>query len=445
MLTRQSFLNHSARQNLFGFTFIIFFSALGLLNQAVAEEEVEEKHYEVEIIVFANADDASKEAENWKEQPRLPAIDGSVELVNWFDLLMDDAINQLPFYYQEPDYAVDETFKRYREKLEKNPKYKVLLHRAWHQTVPENSSGIPVYITSKSENMLYQTQQAPEDVTGIDEDQGFERKNAELSLDTEQAELSSESLLLQALEEEQRMIEERIKTEQQALSPLDPIMPFEDNPLIPESKPVPLSPMGPPEHKIYGTFRLSKSRYMHMNLDFIYRDEEMITEFTTYPQVTPLLITPVIVNDQPNVDNVDNFAATDFDSENTFLISPIDSADVVQNDFNIANGSLTPNQFEQQPSAPSPTKNTEISMVPLTEDIMEVELTANQIEKSPEETTEEKLLIPEKPPFIGYRLADSKRVRLSKIYYFDHPRFGIITRVSRYTPPEEIAATDGMP
>ncbi len=40
------------------------------------------------------------------------------------------------------------------------------------------------------------------------------------------------------------------------------------------------------------------------------------------------------------------------------------------------------------------------------------------------------------PPITGFRIKDSKRVRLNQIYYFDHPLFGAIVRVIRYTPPK---------
>ncbi|MDH5229772.1 MAG: peptidoglycan binding protein CsiV [Gammaproteobacteria bacterium] len=36
----------------------------------------------------------------------------------------------------------------------------------------------------------------------------------------------------------------------------------------------------------------------------------------------------------------------------------------------------------------------------------------------------------------GFRLKESRRVRLNKLYYFDHPLFGFITRVTEYIPPE---------
>lgn len=34
-----------------------------------------------------------------------------------------------------------------------------------------------------------------------------------------------------------------------------------------------------------------------------------------------------------------------------------------------------------------------------------------------------------------YRLTQSRRIRSDKLYYFDHPRFGVLARVTPYTPP----------
>jgi hypothetical protein len=37
----------------------------------------------------------------------------------------------------------------------------------------------------------------------------------------------------------------------------------------------------------------------------------------------------------------------------------------------------------------------------------------------------------------AYRLSEKRRVRSSELHYFDHPRFGVIARVTPYVPPEE--------
>ena len=418
-------------------TIVLFFSLLAWNTTVYAEEEIAEKHYEIEIMVFANNNEASREAENWQEQPQLPAINGSVELVNSFDLLWDESIEQLPFYYLEPDFATDQAFERYQEKLKNNPNYKVLLHRIWQQTVPDNSSGIPVYITAKSEQALYQIPKSPELINKTQENQEVGEQSEINTTSSADTDWNDEHLFMQALEEEQRLLEMQLQLEPVPLLPSDPIVPFAENPLIPESKPVPLSPMGPPEHRIYGTFRLSKSRFMHMSLDFVYRDREILSEYTVYPQI--------ISEDQTIVDN---FATMEFNTENTFLIPPLDTLSPSETNIGLANEELSTNKSQQPGLVNDAMENPEISVEPLLDpETEESQIAVNETENQLLENEEaaEKLLVPEKPPFLGYRLTNSKRVRISKVYYFDHPRFGVIVRVSRYTPPEEVAATDGTP
>lgn len=74
----------------------------------------------------------------------------------------------------------------------------------------------------------------------------------------------------------------------------------------------------------------------------------------------------------------------------------------------------------------------------------------NQLEEAPIQTPDmpEELsgIIPkDKPPIAGFRIKDSKRVRLGRIYYSDHPLFGVIVRISRYTPPPPEEAADDKP
>lgn len=52
----------------------------------------------------------------------------------------------------------------------------------------------------------------------------------------------------------------------------------------------------------------------------------------------------------------------------------------------------------------------------------------------------EGLLLQEKPPRAAYPLNVSTRIRYDEIHYFDHPKFGVMTRVKKYEPPEEKAA-----
>jgi hypothetical protein len=40
----------------------------------------------------------------------------------------------------------------------------------------------------------------------------------------------------------------------------------------------------------------------------------------------------------------------------------------------------------------------------------------------------------------AYRLSERRRIRSGELHYFDHPRFGVIARVTPYQAPDEPAA-----
>ncbi len=396
------FISANAKKSAFLFiTLFYLFCLLGFLNSALAKEqrddEIEEKQYEVEIIVFTRTSDS--ETETWAENTEPPTITGSVELVNSFELLTDPEIDQLPFYYLEPNFASNDDFSTYVKRMSKNSKYNVLLHRIWHQTVDDNSSGLPVFIASKSDNLLYQRIEEP--VKIVDELADRQRMN---------------ETLLQLGPENQ-------------LSMLDPIIPFDENPIIPESHPVDFSTMGPPEHKIYGTVRLSKSRFMHISLDFIYRDHEIITEHTIYPQL--------IQTEEPavdNIDGVDNFLDTETVTENSFLLTPENHVENFPTN-EAANQALKKNiEIETAEQL----LRDEVGESDIRDESLKPELEILEHTIASEQNHAESFLTPEKPPFIGYRLQGSKRVRLSKVYYIDHPKFGIIARVIRYEPSKDM-------
>jgi len=51
------------------------------------------------------------------------------------------------------------------------------------------------------------------------------------------------------------------------------------------------------------------------------------------------------------------------------------------------------------------------------------------------------------PEVVDFRIADSQRLRRNQIYYFDHPLFGVLAKVSNYDPPasEQTALGAGTP
>jgi len=429
MLSNRLVSTNAKKSASFSITIFFLFCITGFLTHALAEDdndvEIEEKQFEIEIIVFARSDARDNEIETWAEKIELPTITNNVELVNSFELLTDEEIHQLPLFYVEPDFASSGDFSNYLQRLSKNPKYNILLHRIWHQPVDDNSSGLPVYIVSKSDDLLYQPIEKPEELAEQTEEMLLVKDAADVDSNADTA----ESLFMQSLEDEQRMIEEVIQLRAETqLDPLDPIIPFAENPNIPKSHSVNLSPMGPPEHKIYGTVRLSKSRFMHMSVDFVYRDQEIISEHTTYPQL--------IQAEEPIVDSVDNFSDDESSAENSFIISPENSIN------NFAGDEAINQESEIGIEAPDEIFETELSESDILDESLKPTLAIAEETPASEQDQADSFLTPEKPPFIGYRLEDSKRVRLSRVYYFDHPMFGIIARVIRYEPPKEVANVD---
>lgn len=44
--------------------------------------------------------------------------------------------------------------------------------------------------------------------------------------------------------------------------------------------------------------------------------------------------------------------------------------------------------------------------------------------------------------FNGYRMTEKRRLKLNEKHFFDHPKFGVLLRVSRLEPPQEDANDD---
>jgi len=320
-----------------------------------AADQKPEKWYEVEIIVFAYDIESQYDSEIWQERPGFPKIVNTVEIYSPAELMLEDYTENLPTYLTEPelqDVKIKTTKKskknknlsNHARKLALSSKYQLLLHRTWRQTLKKRT----VYLTDKPDT-------SPVDFT-----------NSIPSLDEEVTpDVSPEDMLMKALLEEEKQLNQSINDVPFFLNEHDQIQPFDEVRDIPQPVLTPLSYEGPPQHLIYGNFTLSKGRYLHMELDFLYRGE---------PYIPP---------------------ASELSIEETFPMA---------NDTNELN--------EEKDSA--------------------VENTA----ELPGFISNEKL------PLVGFRIKESKRVRLNNIYYFDHPLFGALVRISRYTlpPPEEKVA-----
>lgn len=309
-------------------------------SSAWAAKNKEEKWYEVEVIVFANNDASLQESEKWPENPGTPQMSKVLDLFSSAELLFDDPEN-LNMYYVEPIVPGEDNLDPLATKISLSNEYSLLMHRTWRQTAKKKKFSLPVYLNDNLSDNLYQPFGTPEEQ------------------EEEIGEISPEQLLLEALLAEESSLSPQSQNNPFFIHQLDPIVPFDEIEGLPESVAVELSPMGPPNHAVFGTLQFFKNRFLHIGVDFSYRAPPYV------PVVEELPLGEV-------------FPMAKDDSE----ISPIDQEQLIK-----------------------------------TEEMLSL---SNQ----------------EKPPYTGYRLKGSKRIRLKEIHYFDHPLFGVIVRVTSYVEPE---------
>jgi len=315
---------------------------------ALAAKKSAEKWYEVEIIVFAHDLASNYEAEVWQNKPGFPNIHNNTEHLTPTELILTDDIESFPDYLIQPDFDPENenTLDKYAQKLIKSSKYKLLIHRSWRQTLKPHK----IFLT---------------DTPNTDP---IVESNHDFSVEEFSEQLSDEEKLLQALLKEEKNFAQPLNQLPFFISELDEIQPFDDVRGLPVSKYTPLSYEGPPQHLVYGNFTLSKGRYLHMALDFIYRGEPY---------------------------------------------TPEDEELSIEEQFPMG-------------TKPDLAETTTIETSDMAEEL------SGFIPK-------------DKPPIAGFRIKDSKRVRLGRIYYSDHPLFGVVARVVRYTPPPPEELTETKP
>jgi len=304
-----------------------------------AAKKATEKWYEIEIIVFAHDLETNFESEIWLDKPGYPETRNNIEHFTQEELLLEDDIENIPSYLVQPklDPENEDTLDKYVRKLKNSSKYKLLIHRTWRQTLKPQKVFL---IDTPNTDPISQT-------TGDPLAEEFSEQKTD------------EEKLLQVLLEEEKNFSQPLSQLPFFISELDEIQPFDDVRDMPVSKYTPLSYEGPPQHLVYGNFTLSKGRYLHMDLDFLYRGEPYIPEHEEQS------------------------------GEEQFPMG-------TKNDSELVDAAI---------NAPS-----------VAEDL------SGFIPK-------------DKPPIAGFRIKDSKRVRFNRIYYSDHPLFGVIVRVIRYVPP----------
>ncbi len=326
-----------------------------------------DKWYEVEIIVFSSNDSSLQKSEKWAENPGTPQITNVMELFSASELLFED-VDQMQMYYVEPIEPNEKSLLPLAQRITGSDEYSLRIHRTWRQIASAKRSTIPVYLNDNLSTNLYQPLSSPDD-----------------ELETFIEEISPEQLLLKALLAEESTLTQQIDSNPFFIHPLDPIVSFEETEGLPNSEAVELSPMGPPNHTIFGTLMFFKNRYLHLNIDFSYRAKPH------EPKVKEIPLEQLF----PMAGDTSDFSPTDaLTNEPSGIISD------------------QPHQLNEQ-----------------------AELLSNraQLIRSVEVLS---FASQEKTPYVGYRLKGSKRIRLNEIHYFDHPLYGAIVRVAPYEPPE---------
>jgi len=252
------------------------------LNSVIAAENNNEKWYEVEVIVFANNDKSLQEAEKWPEKPGSPSIENVLDIFTQDESLFED-IDQIPMYYVEPDEPGEDNLSALADKIVASENYTLLTHRFWRQPTARKSVRAPVYLDDNSSENLYQTTREVEETQD------------------EADSLSAEQRLLEALLAEELTIQQDIPALPFFIHQLDPIVPFDETEGLPVSTPIQLTPMGPPNHALFGTLQFFKNRYLHIGVDFLYRPEPTLNEFSLeqiFPMATDDVLKPLIDNEQ---------------------------------------------------------------------------------------------------------------------------------------------------
>ena len=223
-----------------------------------ATKKTPQKKYLIEIIAFARNMAENVDSEIWQENPGFPKIHHTIELYSPVEYLLEDYPENIPkhFIRVELDDDNKQAFTKYARKMQASPDYQLLFHYAWSQTLTPKA--VLVIDTPNTDPILF--------------DEKAET-SAETPIIPSPVEQSPEEQLLAALLEEEKDFSQPLKQLPFFISELDQIEPLDEMRHAPQSKYTATSYEGPPQHKIYGNFTLSKGRYLHMNLDFLYRGE----------------------------------------------------------------------------------------------------------------------------------------------------------------------------
>lgn len=345
------------------FKFLFAVLLASSISTSILASEKAPSWYQIEVIIFSQSDQSGVHSENWPTASSNKLLASSVDLTKPFVIQLQPKTPELAVPFQELSKSAFE-LKLTDAKLEKSSRYKRLVHKAWIQSVARDQKSIPVLLDDSDHATNAYQALADEPIPNIPKN----TRSLDRLLDTTEK-LAQDSFVMEELE---------ASIDWPTFFPtmIPPLASF-DNDLndnwelylsdfTPEyvnyaSNFTPRETMGPPNHSVFGTLGLRMGRFLHLELDVVYRahlnrlDENILTSF---------------------------------------------SLEEYMDDNSVGETAL------------------------LSNDALSAKNTINTINNTP--------ALP-----ILYRLKDSMRIKSGKIYYFDHPLFGVITMVNKYELPLE--------
>ncbi len=349
-------------KQLINFWFVLI-TAIPVFNPIFATEN-RINWYQIEVIIFSQSDLSAVHSEYWSKTSSNKLLAKPVELTKPIIIHPQPETPEFAIPFQELSKNTFE-LKLTDTKLEKSPRYRRLVHKAWIQAVEKDKKPRPVLLDdSDNDSVAYQ------ELSGEPTPLNFAQKALSLDSLLNTTETVQQSLVMEELDP---------SVDWPSFFPhIIPALPsFEDNKLsenweltlsdftpqyaMYESHYVPRKIVGPPYHSVFGTIGLRMNRFLHLDLDFTFRANLNVMDEHISDSLT-----------------LNEFVRNSIDHEVTLL---------AENDL-----------FNKD--------------------------AINTINDTPELQ-------------ILYRLQDSMRIKSGKIYYFDHPLFGVITMVNKFQLPIE--------
>jgi len=226
-------------------------AALFFLSPALAAQD--EAWYQVELLVFDRNDlRPGLESEHWPLDPGWPALAQALDLLPPAEEAADG----------ERGYpSVDALYHRLgdlEERLARHPGHRLLAHLAWTQSAPPRTATLPALVTDPDDPERYQP------LTYLPPYQDAPPVAAAEAPPAAPAPFGQDEILVEPLPAPEAL--------PPATLPPQPAEPPAQEASAPAGIHL-VSSMGPPQRRLFGTVRLRRGRYLHLDLDLVLRPE----------------------------------------------------------------------------------------------------------------------------------------------------------------------------